>query len=72
MVGRKKQLTITELAQLIGLLSQYKDNLLYEANEGIDINEDPHDTEVRNIAIERVHDCLETAVDDLQYRLTNY
>lgn len=63
-------LTLDELGKLIGLLARYQKDLIYEAHEGLRLDEDPHDIEVRELAIEHVDVCLKTIVDDFNYRLT--
>ena len=72
MVGTYKELTIKELGELVGLLAQYKDNLVYLAQEGEIMDEDPHDRDERDIAIVNVTNCLGTVTEELKYRLTEY
>lgn len=72
MVGIYNPLTISELGQLVGLLAKYEDELLYEAQEGELNDECADDTELRNVAIERVSACIKAVNEDLQFRLENY
>ena len=71
MVGRTTELTISELAQLLDLLKKYYDNLIYYANDGQRLDEDPLTIEARKLAIKRIEDCIETIKDEILYRLEN-
>lgn len=72
MVGRINPLTLGELGQTLDLLSNYQSYLLYEHQNGAIEGEHPFDVEQREIAIERVQNCISTIAQDLQYRITNY
>ena len=72
MVGRTEQPTIGELGQVVGVLTKYEDYLLYEANQGALLDEDPRDAQQRELAIESVSNCIKTVAEDLKYRLSNY
>lgn len=65
----KSPLSLDELATMTVLLNRYVHELVYEANEGVALDEDPRDTAEREIAIEKIESALNVAREDLQYRL---
>lgn len=67
----KGALSIDELGKLTGLLDRYLKELIFEAADGARMDEDPHDTEVRQVAMDKVSDCLDVVKDDFFYRLNN-
>jgi len=72
MINKYDPLSIDELGALVGYLSRYRAELIREAKDGRMLDEDPHDTDLREIATEKVEACLKVVSDDLHWQLNNY
>lgn len=65
----KNGLRMDELGKLVGLLARYHGELIHDAHVGASMEEDPHDTDQREIAINKVEDCLDVISDDFFCRI---
>lgn len=71
MIDTRSPLHIDELGQLAGLLARYKNELIYEANDGSAIDESDAERQLRQYAIDDITDCLQVVSEDLHARLSN-
>ena len=67
----KNGLRMDELGKLVGLLARYHGELIHDAHVGASMEEDPHDAAQRDIAIEKVENCLEVLADDFFCRISS-
>lgn len=63
--------TLQDLATLVALMKQYRNELVVDANYKYDNNID-QDYKETSDAIEIIEKALEVAMDDFEYRIKNY
>lgn len=65
--------TLNDLATLVALLKQYRNELVRNAYDELELNGND-DLDVKDLAdkVESLDKALEVAMDDFEYRIKNY
>ena len=71
MVGRNNPLTTPQVCNLLALLTQYQDNLLFESNAAID-EKGVHVAPLYEKPLQSVSDCIKTISSELNSRMPLY